>query len=552
MQKYLAKIISIIKTRKILISIVVLAAILRLYNLWGNPVSPYWDEVSIGYNAYSIAQTGRDEWDQPLPLLFKAFDEYKLPGQIYLTVPFVKILGLNDFSIRLPSALMGILAVIAIYLLTKQLVKQTVSAKHAYKIALFSAFLLAVSPWHLQFSRAAFEANSAITLYVFGLYFLFIGLIHPRRYLYAAIFFALSFYFYYHVRIIVPLALLFYAVCYFKPLLKNLRYTLISLVVFLGISSPIIYSALTPASLNRAHTVSVVDFEKPQTNPDFVKAYANYQNLTVIPNNLKDKLAWADVFFEYYRRHFSVDFLFVKGDSHQTRHSVPNHGLLYYFQIPLLLSGLYLLIRKHTKKSLFVIFLTLIFPLSAIFSDLTPHALRSSLGSFNLTLFSAFGILSFLKQKVIKTFGVLVIIFSVVFYLYQYHIVAPKGNSLAWGYGHKELFAYLQPYSEPIIVSGRYWNPYIYFLYYNRINPESYQKLDVKKTHYANYFFAGADWDGRSALSDDLIKNQLHAGKNLLVTSPQDDSQITLPRTLLHTVADTGQTPVFLIYEINN
>ncbi len=549
MHKHIKKIFSLLKGHKTLTAILILAALLRFYNLANNPVSPYWDEVSIGYNAYSISQTGKDEWGEPLPLLFKAFGEYKLPGQIYLTVPFVKILGLNDFSIRLPSAVMGILAVFAIYLLTSQLAQKITSSRYSHKIALFSALLLAISPWHLQFSRAAFEANSAISLYAFGLYFLYSGLKKPRNYIYAAIIFGLSFYFYYHVRIIIPLIAIYFSIAYFKLLFKNLRTISVAVIFFLIITLPIIYSAFTPQALKRSEEVSIIDITTPQTNPDFVKAYAKYQNLSVIPNNFKDKLAWTDVLFEYYLRHLDFNFLFTTGDPHQPRHSTTNHGLLYYFQIPLLLTGLFLLIRKHSKESIFVIFLGAIFPLSAIFSDLTPHALRSSLGSFNLSLLSAFGMLPFLKQRIIKSISIIIITLSVGFYLFQYHAVAPKTTSQAWGYGHKELFTYLQPHTEPIIISGAYWNPYIYFLYYNHINPSDYQKLDIKKTHFTNYFFAGADWDGRGALSNNLIKSQLQAGKNILVLTPTDDLRITIFRTLLHTIYDKNNSPIFLIYE---
>lgn len=546
-----SKLFSFLSAHRTLLTIIFAAALLRIYDLNITPPSLYWDEVSIGYNAYSIAQTGRDEWGQSYPFLFTAFGEYKLPGQIYLTVPFVKILGLSDFAVRLPAAIMGVLAIFGIYLITKQFAQKIVAKKHIQKTALFSALLLAVSPWHLQFSRAAFEANSAITLLSFGIYFLFNSSARPKNYFLSSVFFASSFYFYYHVRIVVPLILAFYFIFYFRTIIRNFRPAIISAVIFTILLLPILITSTSPEALKRAGSVSVIDLEKPQTNPDFVKSYTTYQNLPFVPNNLKDKLAWSDVLFEYYLRHLDPNFLFISGDTHQTRHRTPNTGLLYYFQIPLLLSALYLLIKKHSKESIFVIFLVFIFPIPAIFSDLTPHALRASIGALSLTLLSSFGVIPFLKNHLFQKLTVALIIISVGFYLYQYHIVAPKTDSLAWGYGHRELFTSLQKYNLPIIITGRYWNPYIYFLYYNKVDPASYQILDVKKTHYQNYFFAGADWDGRNSISNDLIKNQLKSGKNIIVLSPTEDKMITLNRTLIQTIKDKSNEPLFLIYEIN-
>ena len=57
--------------------ILTLATFLRLYRLKDNPAGFFCDEASIGYNAYSILTTGKDEWGQPWPLFFRAFGEYK-------------------------------------------------------------------------------------------------------------------------------------------------------------------------------------------------------------------------------------------------------------------------------------------------------------------------------------------------------------------------------------------------------------------------------------------------------------------------------------------
>src|SRR3989344_4593815 len=137
----------------ILLFIILLASVLRLYKLEAVPPSLYWDEASLGYNAYSILISARDEYGTFLPLTnFAAFGDYKPPGYIYAAVPSIAIFGLSDFAIRFPSAFFGVLTVLLTYFLTKKLFESEV-------IAQVATLFLAISPWHLQFSRGAFEAN---------------------------------------------------------------------------------------------------------------------------------------------------------------------------------------------------------------------------------------------------------------------------------------------------------------------------------------------------------------------------------------------------------
>ena len=136
-----------------LIAIILVASVLRLYKLGSVPPSLYWDEASLGYNAYSILTTAHDEHGKFLPLTnFGTFGDYKPPGYIYATVPSIAIFGLSDFAIRFPSAFFGVLTVLLTYFLTKKFFESEVVAQVA-------TLFLAISPWHLQFSRGAFEAN---------------------------------------------------------------------------------------------------------------------------------------------------------------------------------------------------------------------------------------------------------------------------------------------------------------------------------------------------------------------------------------------------------
>src|SRR3989344_6108180 len=92
--------------------IIALASFLRFWNLSNQPPGLTWDEAAIGYNAYSVLKTGKDEFGVRFPLIFKSFGDYKPGLYVYLTVPPVAVFGLSEFAVRFPSALFGTVAVL--------------------------------------------------------------------------------------------------------------------------------------------------------------------------------------------------------------------------------------------------------------------------------------------------------------------------------------------------------------------------------------------------------------------------------------------------------
>src|SRR5690606_22776989 len=106
------------KTHKILAGIILLALILRFFNLSTNPPALYWDEANIDYNAYSILKAGIDEHGVKFPIThFLAYGDAKPPLYIYAVSLSMAIFGVNEFSVRLPSALAGTLAIPIVFAL---------------------------------------------------------------------------------------------------------------------------------------------------------------------------------------------------------------------------------------------------------------------------------------------------------------------------------------------------------------------------------------------------------------------------------------------------
>ncbi len=145
----------------ILITVILIAVVLRFWGLASNPVSLNIDEVAYGYDAYSILKTARDQYGTFLPLTFKSVGDYKNPVLIYLTVPSIKLFGLNEWAIRFPTALLGVLSIPIFFWLIYSLTKK-------YTFALMGAGLLAISSCHIYYSRFASD-------HLMGVFFLILG-----------------------------------------------------------------------------------------------------------------------------------------------------------------------------------------------------------------------------------------------------------------------------------------------------------------------------------------------------------------------------------------
>src|SRR3989344_5815176 len=223
--------------RWLLFFVLILAAFLRLWKLGTIPPHLTPDEAALGYNAYSILKTGKDEYGEFLPIIFKSFGDYKPGLYVYLTVPFVAFFGLNEYTVRLPSAIFGIIAVYLIYKIVNLLMSYELPTARLKKIApsvlthniqtdgllpTISALLLSINPWHIQFSRGAWEANVSLTLTLAGIYF-FLKALRDSRYLILSSFvFALSLLFYQGAKLSTPIVIFVLVVTFWKEIKNRL------------------------------------------------------------------------------------------------------------------------------------------------------------------------------------------------------------------------------------------------------------------------------------------------------------------------------------------
>ncbi|HEV7700817.1 MAG TPA: hypothetical protein VGO43_11355, partial [Pyrinomonadaceae bacterium] len=137
---------------KLVAAAVVCAFGFALYGL-GVPENPpgfYIDESSIAYNAYTIAQSGKDEHGEAWPLYFRAFGDHKNPTYVYILAAVFRVTGPSIAVARWLSASLGALAALLLGLLAFRL---TARAEVGFVIAC-SALL---TPWLYESSRLVFE-----------------------------------------------------------------------------------------------------------------------------------------------------------------------------------------------------------------------------------------------------------------------------------------------------------------------------------------------------------------------------------------------------------
>lgn len=496
-----------------LIIILIVAAILRFWQLENIPPHLTPDEASLGYNAYSILKTGKDEYGQVMPIIFKSFGDYKPGLYVYLTTPFVATFGLTEFAVRLPSALAGVVAVLLVYFIVYEFFGDK-------KLSLIASFLLAISPWHIHFSRGAWEVNVSLTLTLAGIYFFMKSLKRQKFFFLSAIFFALTLLTYQGAKLSTAIVLLILGVLYFKKILSLDRKVILgSLFLGLTISLPIIIS-LFQGKAGRLNVFSIFSYRRPA---EYLNAQLSYGDEKVSDVSYylfhSEALNTLKGIVGRYLNHFSARFLFFEGDWANPRHAAPYQGVLTLGDLILLILGFVALVKLGTKKeALFIWFWLALSPLPAAFSRDEVHAVRSLHLAIPIVVICSLGAKSLLgyrgKLARIFLFGVTFFyLFGYTRFLDAYFIHLPKHDSKYWEYGYKQIVETVTPIQSKykiIKVQQSFAQPYIYFLFYGGYgysqgyDPEKYQKQaklteskygDVGQVeHLDNIYFSPIDW----------------------------------------------------------
>jgi hypothetical protein len=499
-----------------ILSIILFAALIRFFQFAQVPHGMTWDEAAIGYNGFAVFNTRRDEWLIRLPVSFMSFGDFKAPLAIYVSGIFTYLFGLNLFAVRLPFGITSLFAVLGMILLT-----QEIFDTHRFKryYALFAGFIMALSPWHIHYSRAGFESGMALAFTIWGIYLLIKFFKVNFKILYfgilSVVFFSASIYTYHSSKVTVPLIGFTFIIFYFKKIKKHAINLIIPMTLFVVSLIPFIKDSLWGDGLTRAGVTI------------FSADISFFSQIKYIINS--------------FIVHLSPNFL-IKGATTTLRHGTGYLGVLFLTTLILFIAGLiYWLVSLKDKPVYQTIFILLIIfgILPAAISMEVPHSNRALLALPGFIITAVFGfdyIIKILektklnkmsagskheKNIVIKLFvGMIIaahILFSISFINY-YFTEFSKTSAVDFNDGYIEAFEIAKKYEkgegvEPvdkIIFTSNYGQPYIFAIFVRKTNPIWYRGGSLIKYEF----------------HDKLTINDLNRHNALIVGSISDDLPI--------------------------
>ncbi|RRR69221.1 MAG: hypothetical protein EI684_16280 [Candidatus Viridilinea halotolerans] len=436
-----------------LAGILLVAALLRLPFLANNPHGLYCDEACAGYDAYALLTTGADRASTFLPLYTRSFNVFPEAIYQYLTIPSIALFGLNEFAVRLPAAIIGILSVLALFCFVRE--------REGRDTALVAALLLALSPWHVHFSRIGLWPIIFPLCIILALYIFFKSLSQPRLFWLTGALFLFSMLSYQAARLFVPLMLIGLGLLYWRELWAQRRVVLPVCLVALLALVPLVQFWLSPAGMVRASGLIAPE----------------------VGTTLKNYLAY-----------FSPDFLFLRGDSNLRQHN-GQMGQLYLFEALTLPLGLLILLRRLVapagadwRPAAVILLWLLLAPLAAALTA-PDTALRALVATPALAFISALGMQSIVKSitrlrqhqryRAALLNGALaaLLALNVAWFAKVYLLDYPQLSSRAWQYGMRELIAYTEQSAyDCIVLSSLLLEPQIYVLFYTQVPAATYQQ----------------------------------------------------------------------------
>jgi len=519
--------------------------IIRLYRLDLYPPSLNWDEVSHGYNAYSLLKTGKDQWGTPWPLFnFRAYGDYPTVLNLYLTIPFIKLFGLNAISIRLPSAILGSLTVVLSYFLCQAMFSDR-------RRSLFLMLLVCLSPWTFFPSRAVFQSTIAQFFLVSGITCLLYSRSKTSLLPLSSLLFGLSLYAYHNTRLVSPIIYFSFLLILYRQANLTLKKILPSVAIFLIFFIPSLINLFHPTSRARSNWVSLL-------NPSAIN-YINHQRNNFSGSPLVAKIIYNKITYlsfnitKNYLSFLDPKNLFFVGTANQ-QFNIPNTGILLSLWLPFFYIGLVYAFIQAVKKNPPYLLLVCWFivgllpavitagdwPIIRAYSIIPVPHLFTLIGLF-LTILS-------LKNHL---FSLLFLVFSLIqflFYLHNYFFKYFNQYSFSWQYGYQQAVEYLKQHSpeyRQIFFTKKYGEPHEFLFFYWPVDPRLVQDQNLLKSDYHDHWYWVNSFGSFTFLNDWEIvqKTQNPPPSTLLVTSPNNyDSRFFL---LQKTIYFLNNQPAF-------
>jgi len=467
------------KRNMVLMLVLVVGFVTRFYHLSTWPIAFAADEAALGYNAWSILTTGRDEWGKFFPVTMRSFDDWKPATYSYLAIPGVALFGLSEWTSRLPAAIFGALLPLFVYLLVKRTTGKP-------SLGILASLMIVISPWHIEISRTAIEAGVALSIFTLSLWF-FASKKSSHHYWGLGLL-MLTLFTYHTARLVAPLIVVS---AIWLGIFKTKKGTNIAVVAIFLLG---IILSLT-ASSSRYAQISIFNDEGAKLKrEEAIREDGGIINTPLLATRMfhNKPLSWMYSFAESYIQNTSLSYLFL-GGAQPPRVTIPETGQFLLIMLPLFLIGAGVSLHRFSRFDQWILFWLIIGPLPAAltYAEL-PHTYRTLFMLPPLAILMATGFwTSFLwikKQKKILFWpAVLLVAFSTTFLfakaLHQYRVHQQVHQPWHRQSGYGNLISYLNHLEgvEHITITNHEGEPYIYILFYDRVPPSVYLAWPQKR-----------------------------------------------------------------------
>lgn len=480
--------------------ILLVGCFVRLYLIDKYPIGLQSDEASIGYEAFSLIQHGVDRNGMSYPVNFISWGSGQNVLYAYLSIPFIKIMGLNVLSTRLVMALIGCLTLLVIYLFTRK------ELNHKY--SLLALFMIAIMPWHIVKSRWALESNIFPDIVLYGVILLYLGIKNNKKkyYLLGSIILGISTYAYGTSYLFIPVFLvILYGYLIKKKMLKwnhALLYFSLTGIVALPM---ILYTFVNFFNLGTIHL-------GPITIP---MLYVNRMASTTLFNPYDNILTR----FGYNIMDLFGTVLFQVSD--RVYGGIPYFGLYYTISLPIFLYGFI----KARKCNHLIIKITHILFITSIILGLflRPSSTHTNIIWFPVITYVIYGFINIIQNFQIERhiYGIYISIFLclIMYYFtgYQDYLIPKTNYSLDDALEYSNSINYDKMY---ITINNQ---NYISYLFYNKIDSMYY--IDNVSIQDKNSMFQNIDRIGNVYFSyPSQIENNI-----VIITSRQDKITFDCP-----------------------
>ena len=452
------------KYKLIIILIFILGCAVRVFGIDMVPSGLNVDEASAGYDSFAISNYGVDRNGKTMPVFLEAWGSGQNALYTYLMIPFIKILGLSVFSIRFPMAIVGCISLFAMYKILK--------TQDNKKLTVAVLAFFAIAPWHIMKSRWGLESNMFPDLMLWASYFLISGIQYKKihKFYIGTVFLGLCSYAYGTSYYFLPIFIIILLVVLFRKKQISIKQAMISLGIITIISLPIILM-LVINTFNLPE-IKIFNITIPRL------ASNRYETETLLGSKSILEIG-------FYNLIKGIKIIITQSDGF-IYNSIPYFGLIYLSSLPVMIIGLVKAIKnKNTINIFFNIWALVSITLIPICE---PNINRINILWIPLIYYTGVGLYELATYfKKLKWAIIILFIIQFIAFCVTYPNKVKEANR-TWNYNLENVITYVDKLeNKNIYFEYSIKEPYIYVLFYNKINTNEFINTVKYKNNYKDF-----------------------------------------------------------------